>query len=193
MSEQDANVERQRVVADYKNAILRSVEHDEAWGQQAYSPNYDKYQMRWNQERSKQLDENEAVAKSQYEEHHGEVETGLSADGYRSQVIGERVEQQMAADSDQKNNETKSDVDRTREEKTDFRNNYWESSNDKASADASASAAETKTGDKENYWDKGASAGAEKGESGASAQQTVEASNQTGATEQKSAEMDKSL
>lgn len=188
MNEQDETIDRKRAVADYKNAILRSVGHDEEWGKQAYSPNYDKHQMQWNMERSKQLDENEAVAKSQYEERHGEAETGLSANGYRHQVIGERVDQQLAADSDKKGNAAASDIDRAREE-----NNYWKSSNDKDSADASASAEETKAAEKENYWDKGMSAGETKIDSGASAQQTVEASNQSDATEQKSAEMDKRI
>lgn len=188
MNEQDETIDRKRAVEDYKNAILRSVEHDEEWGKQAYSPNYDKHQMQWNMERSKQLDENEAVAKSQYEERHGEAETGLPADAYRHQVIGERVDQQLAADSDKKGNAAASDIGRAREE-----NNYWKSSDNKDSADASASAEETKAAGKENYWDKGMSAGDTKGESGASAQQTVEASNQSDATEQKSAEMDKSL
>lgn len=85
------------------------------------------------------------------------------------------------------------DRDRAFEEEYAFRKNYWVSSNDKDSADASASAEETKTAGEENYWDKGMSAGDTKGESGASAQQTVEASNQSDATEQKSAEMDKRL
>lgn len=135
MNEQDETIDRKRAVEDYKTAILRSVEHDEEWGKQAYSPNYDKLQMQWNMERSKQLDENEAVAKSQYEERHGEAETGLPADAYRHQVISERVDRQMAAGPDQEDNAAKSGIDRTREEKNDFRNNYWDSET-KASPDA---------------------------------------------------------
>ena len=192
MNEQDETIDRKRAVEDYKNAILRSVEHDEEWGKQAYSPNYDKHQMQWNMERNKQLDEKEAVAKSQYEERHGEAETGLPADAYRRQVIGERVDQQLAADSDRKDNATGSTPDRALEEKNVFRNDYW-GSKGYSSADTTASAEETKVGDKGNYWDKESSPEAGKNGSNASALITDNGANQADATEQKSAEMGKSL
>ena len=205
MSEQDANIDRERAVADYKHAILQSVEHDEAWGKQAFSPDYDKYQMQWNAERSKQLDENEAVAKEQYVEQHGEAETGLPADAYRHQVISERVDQQLAADSDQKKTE-------------ELGGNYW----DEQSRDGAKGAEETResvqagagtsveeetaeTGAKASYWD-GDNAAQSNGAE-ASQQDSADVSNSTdvsgsadvsgaaeaGASSEASAECDNSL
>lgn len=105
MGDENENIDRERVIGDYKHSILQSVEHDEAWGKQAYSPDYDKYQREWNAERSKQLDENEAVLKAQYDENHCEEVTGLSSNGYRHQVISDRVDRQMAEEAARKGDE----------------------------------------------------------------------------------------
>ena len=88
--EQDGNVNRERIVDDYKHSIIQSVEHDEmqhgdtAAEREQYS------------ERTHQLDENEAVAKEQYDNNHCEEVTGLSSDGYRHQVIEDYTHEQMA-------------------------------------------------------------------------------------------------
>ena len=104
---QTDNVDRGRIVDDYKHSIIQSVEHDEnhpgtwsseeARGSEVLREQYD--------ERSHQLDENETAAKEQYDNNHCEEETGLSSDGYRQHVIEDYTHEQMssnAADESQK-------------------------------------------------------------------------------------------
>ena len=84
------NVDRGRIVDDYKHSIIQSVEHDEMkHGDTAVE------REQYN-ERSQQLDENEATAKEQYDNNHCEEVTGLSSDGYRHQVIEDYTHEQMA-------------------------------------------------------------------------------------------------
>lgn len=95
------NVDRGRIVDDYKYAIIQSVEHDEnhpgTWSEseagksQALREQY--------AERGKQLDENEAVAREQYDNNHCEEVTGLSSEGYRDQVIEDYTHEQMTDNS----------------------------------------------------------------------------------------------
>jgi hypothetical protein len=125
MGDENENIDRKRVIGDYEHSILQSVEHDEAWGKQAYSPGYDKYQQEWNAERSKQLDENEAVLKQQYDEKHCEEVTGLDSNGYRHQVISDRVDRQMAEEAAQKGD-------------GDLKAGYWEAARVDAARGAAA-------------------------------------------------------
>ena len=118
---QSEEVDRGRIAEDYRHAVVQSVEHDEnhpgTWSSEeardseALREQYD--------ERSHELDENEAVAKEQYDNNHCEEETGLSSDGYRQQVIEDYTHEQMsgnAADDSQKGD-------------------YWSESSAAASAD----------------------------------------------------------
>ena len=91
--EENQNVDRGRIVDDYKHSIIQSVEHDEMQhGDTAIER--EKYN-----ERSHQLDENETVAKEQYDNNHCEEVTGLSSDGYRHQAIEVYTHDQMAEKS----------------------------------------------------------------------------------------------
>lgn len=91
--EQNGNVDRGRIVSDYKHSIIQSVEHDEMQhgDTAAMREQYD--------ERTRQLDENEAVCKGEYDSNHCEEVTGLSSDGYRRQVIEDYTREQMAGKS----------------------------------------------------------------------------------------------
>ena len=90
------NVDRGRIVDDYKHSIIQNVEHDEMkHGDTAVE------REQYN-ERSHQLDENEATAKEQYDSNHCEKVTGLSSDGYRHQVIEEYTHAQMAGNVEAK-------------------------------------------------------------------------------------------
>lgn len=91
--EENQNVDRGRIVDDYKHSIIQSVEHDEMQhGDTAIE------REQYN-ERSHQLDENETVAKEQYDNNHCEEVTGLSSDGYRHQVIEDYTHDKMAETS----------------------------------------------------------------------------------------------
>ena len=93
MAEENNNVDRGRIVDDYKHSIIQSVEHDEM--QHGDSP---AMREQYN-ERTRQLDENESVCKEQYDNNHCEEVTGLSSDGYRHQVIEDYTHDQMAEKS----------------------------------------------------------------------------------------------
>lgn len=98
---QNDNVDRERIVDDYKHSIIQSVEHDnhgpstwtceEARNSQTLCEQYS--------ERGRQLDENESVCKEQYDNNHCEEVTGLSSDGYRHQVIEDYTHDHMAEKS----------------------------------------------------------------------------------------------
>ena len=91
------NVDRGRIVDDYQHSIIQSVEHDEMkHGDTAVE------REQYN-ERSQQLDENEATAKEQYDNNHCEEVTGLSSDGYRHQVIEDYTHEQMAGNQAETN------------------------------------------------------------------------------------------
>ena len=91
------NVDRGRIVDDYKHSIIQSVEHDEMkHGDTAVE------REQYN-ERSQQLDENEATAKEQYDNNHCEEVTGLSSDDYRHQVIEDYTHEQMAGNQSEVN------------------------------------------------------------------------------------------
>ncbi len=91
------NVDRGRIVDDYKHTIIQSVEHDEMkhGDTEAEREQYN--------ERSHQLDENEATVKEQYDNNHCEEVTGLSSDGYRHQVIEDYTHEQMAGNQAEAN------------------------------------------------------------------------------------------
>lgn len=131
---ESGNVDRGRIVVDYRHSIIQSVEHDEMkHGDTAVE------REQYN-ERSHQLDENEETAKVQYDNNHCEEVTGLSSDGYRHQVIEDYTHEQMAgsqAESSQSNDywdvsakdcgegETADNQNSTQNEQTD----YWATGN----------------------------------------------------------------
>ena len=120
------NVDRGRIVDDYNRSIIQSVEHDEMkHGDTAVE------REQYN-ERSHQLDENEATAKEQYDNNHCEEVTGLSSDGYRHQVIEGYTHEQMAGN----------------QAETNQGNDYW---NDSAK-DASAENQNTVQSEQADYW-----------------------------------------
>ena len=96
--EENQNVDRGRIVDDYKHAIIQGIEHDEnhpgTWSEseakesQALREQY--------AERNKQLGENEAACKEQYDINHCEEVTGQTSDDYRHQVIEDYTHEQMA-------------------------------------------------------------------------------------------------
>ena len=90
-------------------------------------------------ERSHQLDENEATAKEQYDNNHCEEVTGLSSDGYRHQVIEDYTHEQMAGNRI----ETSQDC------------NYWEASAKEVNDAASAGEQNAVQNGQENYWEAG--------------------------------------
>ena len=120
------DVNRGRIVDDYKHSIIQSVEHDEM--------KHDDTEVEREQynERSHQLDENEATAKEQYDNNHCEEVTGLSSDGYRHQVIEDYTHEQMAGNQAEANQG----------------NDYW---NDSAK-DASAENQNTVQSEQADYW-----------------------------------------
>ena len=135
--EENQNVDRGRIVYDYKHAIIQSVEHDnhgpstwtceEARDSKVLREQYS--------ERGRQLDENEAVAKEQYDNNHCEEVTGLSSDWYRHQVIEDYTHEQMAGN--------------TVAEKQGA--DYWDSSSKDASeSNGSQNAVQSENAD---YWD----------------------------------------
>lgn len=98
------NVDRGRIVDDYKHSIIQSVEHDEMkHGDTAVE------REQYN-ERSQQLDENEATAKEQYDNNHCEEVTGLSSDGYRHQAIEDYTHEQMAGNAASENRDYWNDL-----------------------------------------------------------------------------------
>lgn len=135
--EENQNVDRGRIVDDYKHSIIQSVEHDENHpGTWSESEARDSQVLREQYaEQGKQLDENEAVAKEQYDNNHCEEVTGRTSDDYRHQVIEDYTHEQMA----DKQAETQGA-------------DYWDSS----SKDACASNDSQNMVQSENadYWDK---------------------------------------
>ena len=99
--EESQNVDRGRIVDDYKHSIIQGIEHDENHpGTWSESEARDSQALREQYaERGKQLEENEAVAKEQYDNNHCEEVTGLSSDGYRHQVIEDYTHEQMAGNT----------------------------------------------------------------------------------------------
>jgi len=87
--------EQKRAVQDYRAAIEKSIENDEQMGQYGYNSNWNATEATRLHERQSQLDENESAAKEQYESLNCQECTGLSADGYRHQVVEETTKQKM--------------------------------------------------------------------------------------------------
>lgn len=85
-------IDRERIAGDYRNSIIASVEHDEA---SAKVPDDQNLREAY-QEEGRRLDENESGLKEQYEENGCEEQTGLSADGYRHQVISDYTAERFA-------------------------------------------------------------------------------------------------
>ena len=94
---QNESVDRGRIVEDYKHSIIQSIEHDEnhpgTWSSEE-ARNSQALREQYS-ERGHQVDENEAVAKGQYESNHCENVTGLSSNNYRDKVIEDYTHEQM--------------------------------------------------------------------------------------------------
>ena len=131
---ENENVDRGRIVDDYKNAIVQSVEHDEnnpgTWSNEE-ARNSQTLREQYN-ERSHQLDENEVTAKEQYDNNHCEEVTGLSSDGYRHQVIEDYTHEQKAGNQAETNQS----------------NDYWNDS----TKDVSAENQSTIQSEQADYW-----------------------------------------
>ena len=84
-------VDRERIAGDYRNSIIASIEHDEMAAPQAGAL------REQHEECGQRLDENEASLKEQYDACGCEEQTGLSADGYRHQVVSDYTHEQLAA------------------------------------------------------------------------------------------------
>ena len=99
--EGNQNMDRGRIVDDYKHSIIQSVEHDENHpGTWSESEARDSQALREQYaERGKQLDENEAAAKEQYDNNHCEEVTGQTSDDYRHQVIEDYTHEQMSGNT----------------------------------------------------------------------------------------------
>ena len=136
--EENQNVDRERIVNDYKHSIIQNVEHDENHpGTWSENEARDSQSLREQYaERGKQLDENEVACKEQYDNNHCEEVTGQTSDDYRHQVIEDYTHEQTAG----KQVETQ-DVD------------YWDSSSKDASA--SNDSQNTVQGENADYWANG--------------------------------------
>ena len=134
--EENQNVDRGRIVDDYKHSIIQGIEHDEnhpgTWSESEAS---DSQALREQYaERGKQLDENEAVAKEQYDNNHCEEITGQTSDDYRHQVIEDYTHEQTA-DAQAENQDS----------------DYWDSSSkDESASNESQNAIQSENAD---YWD----------------------------------------
>ena len=124
------NVDRGRVVDDYRHSIVQSVEHDEMkHGDTAVE------REQYN-ERSHQLDENESTAKEQYDNNHCEEVTGLSSDGYRHQVIEDYTHEQMDGNQAEANQS----------------GDYWDASAKDCGEGATAGKQDSAQNEQADYW-----------------------------------------
>lgn len=86
--------EQQKATDNYRSAIEKSVENDEQIGRYGNSPNWNKTEAERLQERGRQLDENEAAAKAEYERLGCDKETGHDAESFRHDVISKKTERE---------------------------------------------------------------------------------------------------
>ncbi|MBQ7177756.1 MAG: hypothetical protein IJS08_10110 [Victivallales bacterium] len=94
--------EQNRAVLEYRDAIRKSVEHDEQMGQYGYNSNWNSTEAERLRERGEALDENEKCARERYESLNCQETTGLSSDDYRHQVIEEDTKRRMEELREQK-------------------------------------------------------------------------------------------
>lgn len=132
---QTDNVDRERIVDDYKHAIIQSVEHDEMrhGDSPALREQYD--------ERTWLLDENESACKEQYDNSHCEEVTGLSSYCYRHRVIEDYTHEKMAETSGTKGQPC----------------DYWNESGKRRSTE-SANTIESVRDEQSDYWAENSSA-----------------------------------
>ncbi len=132
------NVDRGRIVDDYKHSIIQSVEHDEnnpgTWSSEE-ARDSQALREQYN-ERSHQLDENEATAKEQYDNNHCEEVTGLSSDGYRRQVIEDYTHEKMAGNQAEANQS----------------GDYWDASGKGCGEGAAADNQNSTQNEQADYW-----------------------------------------
>lgn len=86
--------EQQKATDNYRSAIEKSVENDEQIGRYGNSPNWNRTEAERLQERGRQLDENEATAKAEYERLGCDKETGHDAESFRHDVISKKTERE---------------------------------------------------------------------------------------------------
>ena len=84
--------EQQKATDNYRSAIEKSVDNDEQIGRYGNSPNWNRTEAERLQERGRQLDENEATAKAEYERLGCDKETGQDAGAFRHDVISKKTE-----------------------------------------------------------------------------------------------------
>ena len=135
------NVDRGRIIDDYKHSIIQSVEHDEnhpgTWSSEEARDS--KTLREQYNERSHQLDENEATAKEQYDSNNCEEVTGLSSEGYRRQVIEDYTHEQTAGAQAEATQSS----------------DYWEGAAKDGGDEASADNQDSMQNEQTDYWASG--------------------------------------
>lgn len=86
--------EQQKAVDNYRSSIEKSVDNDEQIGRYGNSPNWNRTEAERLQERGRQLDENEAAAKAEYERMGCDKENGQDAEAFRHDVISKKTERE---------------------------------------------------------------------------------------------------
>ena len=94
--------EQQKAVDNYRSSIEKSVDNDEQIGRYGNSPNWNRTEAERLQERGRQLDENEATAKAEYERLGCDKETGQDAGSFRHDVISKKTEREYPSHDGEK-------------------------------------------------------------------------------------------
>lgn len=94
--------EQQKAVDNYRSAIEKSIDSDEQIGRYGNSPNWNRTEAERLQERGRQLDENEAAAKAEYERMGCDKENGHDAESFRHDVISKKTEREYPSHDGEK-------------------------------------------------------------------------------------------
>ena len=94
--------EQQKAADNYRTAIEKSVDNDEQIGRYGNSPDWNRTEAERLQERGRQLDENEAAAKAEYERMGCDKENGHDAESFRHDVISKKTEREYPSHDGEK-------------------------------------------------------------------------------------------
>ena len=98
--------EQQKAVDNYRSSIEKSVDSDEQIGRYGNSPNWNRAEAERLQERGRQLDENEATAKAEYERLGCDKKTGQDAGAFRHDVISQKTEREYPSHDGEKDHDS---------------------------------------------------------------------------------------
>lgn len=97
--------EQQNAADNYRSAIEKSVDNDEQIGRYGNSPDWNQTEAERLQERGRQLDENEAAAKAEYERLGCDKETGRDSESFRHDVISKKTEREYPSHDGEKDHD----------------------------------------------------------------------------------------